>query len=405
MTGQKTDSGAAFRNNRIVLTTLFVVIFVSIYLFLKIYIYPPSENNVSYRNNNFYVFGLNIPAHLDFCGEPIPSNDIRIKKYLEKEFVSDEYWQNHSRELFSKAQRWFPVIEPILKEEGVPDDFKYLAVIESHLSNVTSPAGASGFWQLVPSSAANYGLEINENVDERYNVERATRAACGHILDAYKVFKSWTLSAAAYNRGIGGIQNALKAQGSDNYFDLVLNSETGSFVYRLLAFKTLLSSPSHFGINKKHKKGQGGLPFKIYKIDSTVSNIHQLAAHLGTSEKDIRAFNPWWLGHELQNPARKRYEIKIPKHKKASYAAYAADLQHNRMNDDTATEKTERADSLTGSGKTIYYVVKVDEPLKNLAAFFKIKEEDLRSWNNLGEAPNAVRGQTLLIHYQVKQSQ
>ena len=198
---KRADFGAKFfLNNKFVLGTVFFVLFATVYLFLKAFVYPPSVNNISYRNNNFYVFGLNIPAKLEFCGEPIPSNDIRIKKFLEREFISDDYWKLHSKELFGKAQRWFPVIEPILKEEGVPDDFKYLAVIESHLSNVTSPAGAAGFWQLVPSSAYNYGLEVNEQVDERFHVERSTRAACAHLLDAYKVFNNWTLAAAAYNR-------------------------------------------------------------------------------------------------------------------------------------------------------------------------------------------------------------
>lgn len=381
---------------------VFFVLFVTVYLFLKIFVYPPSGNTISYRNNNFYVFGLNIPAKLEFCGEPIPSNDIRIKKFLEKEFISDDYWKLHSKELFGKAQRWFPVIEPILKEEGVPDDFKYLAVIESHLSNVTSPAGASGFWQLVPTSAYNYGLEVSAQVDERYHVERSTRAACAHILDAYKVFNNWTLSAAAYNRGIGGIQSALQKQNTDNYFDLLLNSETASFVYRILAFKTLLSSPSHFGINKKHK-GARGPAFKTYKIDSSVTDIANVARYLGCEADYIRDFNPWWIGSALSNPARKRYEIRLPANRKSDYSAYIFDLRCRMPKTalETETEKLQQ-DTVVATEKTILYVVKIDEPLKNLADFFKVSEQDLRLWNNMKDGQDAVKGQTLTIHYGAK---
>lgn len=396
------DPFEALKNNKIVTGLLFFVLFLSVYIFLKVYIYQPSINQLSYKNNNFYVFGLNIPSKLDFCGERIPSNDLKIRKDLEKEFFNDGYWKSHSGILFSRAQRWFPIIEPILKEEGVPDDFKYLAVIESHLSNVTSPAGASGFWQLVPSSAYNYGLEVNDLIDERFDVEKSTRAACTHIKDAYRVFKNWTLSAAAYNRGIGGIQTALRTQNTDNYYDLLLNSETGSFVYRILAFKTLLSSPSHFGIKKKLKKNTNRLQLKLYKVDTSVTNLRHFAKHINSSVAVIKQFNPWLLGKSIVNPARKTYLIKVPRNSKADYSDYVNDLRHELIAADThPAEETPLSDSTTVATKqkTIYYVVKVDEPLQNLALFFKVSVDDLRKWNNLGESANAVKGQTLTIHY------
>lgn len=347
------------------------------------------------------MFGLNIPSKLDFCGERIPSNDMSIRKDLEKEFFNDTYWKSHSRVLFNKAQRWFPIIEPILKEEGVPDDFKFLAVIESHLSNVSSPVGASGFWQLVPASANNYGLEVNDQVDERYDVEKATHAACRHIKDAYRIFKNWTLSAAAYNRGIGGIQNALKSQNTNNYYDLMLNSETASFVYRILAYKTLLSSPSHFGIKKKVKKNTGKINFKIFRVDSSISNLAHFARHIKSHVEVIKQFNPWLIGNRIDNAAGKRYLIKIPRNAKADYSDYLSDLKHEFIT--SGQEQTETAGAPTDTAqvykKTIYYVVKVDEPLKNLADFFKISLEDLKKWNNLGENQHAVRGQTLTIYY------
>ncbi|MDP1800778.1 MAG: lytic transglycosylase domain-containing protein [Bacteroidota bacterium] len=314
------------RLNLTTLTVAFFVVFVTLFVFLKIYILQPSNNSLSYSNNNQNVLGLNIPLNLDFCGEKIPANSLAIKEDLEREFFSNNYWKSNSAILFSKAQKWFPYIEPILKQQGVPDDFKYVAVIESHLSNIVSPAGAAGFWQLMPASAQNYGLEVNEFVDERLDVEKATRAACQHIKDAYAIFNNWTLSAAAYNLGIGGIQSALKKQNSDNYYDLLLNSETGSFVYRILAYKTLLSNPAHFGIKKKKLIYFAKIPLKTFKVDSSVTNIASLAKHFGCNKTIIKLHNPWLLSEALNNPEKKTYEFKIPKNLKSDYSSYLSDL-------------------------------------------------------------------------------
>ena len=395
--------------NRLTRPVLLLLLFVLIYVILKVFVYYPSPNQVSYTNNNFYVFDLNIPANLDFCGEKIPSNDYDIKKDLEKEFFTSAYWKNNSLALFSKAQRWFPYIEPILKQEGVPDDFKYLCVIESHLSNASSPAGAAGFWQLVPSSARNYGLEVNSEVDERYHVEKATHAACQHIKDAYEVFHNWTLAAAAYNRGIGGIQAALAKQKTNNYYDLLLNSETGSFVYRILAYKTLFSSPGHFGIKKKKWTYYPKMALKVYTVDSSITNLSAFAAHIGSTSGTIRLYNPWLLGEHLNNAANKAYEIRVPKSTSADYSGYVKDLLAEEGNlmkyaDNPGVIQKANTDTLGTVHKHVFYVVKIEEPLKNLANFLKIKEEDLRKWNNLPpEQLNVAAGQTLELHYQVKE--
>lgn len=306
--------------------SLFLILFISVYFLIRVFVSQPTENSISYTDNNFYVLDLSIPANLDFCGEKVPANNYEIKDDLKKEFFGTAYWKTNYATLFKKAQKWFPYIEPILKQEGVPDDFKYLAVIESHLSNVSSSAGAAGFWQLVPGSARNYGLEVNDNVDERYHVEKATRAACKHIKDAYKIFNNWTLSAAAYNLGIGGIIGALKRQGSDNYFDLLLNRETGSFVYRILAYKTLFSSPGHFGIKKKKWSYYPKMSLLTYKVDSTINNLATFAKHIGCEKSLIRAFNPWLLKDRLQNPEKHLYEINVPKNQKNDYSTYLIDL-------------------------------------------------------------------------------
>jgi membrane-bound lytic murein transglycosylase D len=383
---------------------IFFLLFVVLYILLKVYILAPTPNTVSYTDSNFSVLGLNIPANLHFCGEKIPSNDFEIKKDLEKEFFNNNYWKTNSVILFHKAQRWFPYIEPILKQEGIPDDFKYLAVIESHLSNVTSPVGAAGFWQLVPITAGYFGLEVNAEVDERYDVEKATRTACQLLKQAYKVFKNWTLTAAAYNRGIGGIINAMKQQHTDNYYDLMLNSETASFIYRILAYKTLFSSPGHFGIKKRSWNYYPKVPYHVHKVDSSITNLAAFATHINSTVGTIKLFNPWLLKTTLHNPGNKTYLIKVPRDN-GDYSGYARDLLAAEGNliqyaSNPTVLQNMNADSVNLIGrKTIYHVVRVEEPLKDLAAFFKVTEEDLRKWNNLGDAVNAVEGQTLTIYY------
>ncbi len=292
---------------------------------VKALLYRPAFGP-DYSDANFKVLGLNLPRNLEFCGEKIPQNDYEIKESLEKEFHSNKQWKSSATLFFYRAQKWFPVIEPILKRENVPGDLKYVAVIESHLSNAVSPVGAAGFWQLVPNTARNYGLIVNEEVDERYDVEKSTVAACRHFKDAYKMFNNWTLSAAAYNLGIGGIQNALKKQNTDNYYDLMLNRETGSFVYRILAYKTLLSNPDHFGITQKLKPG-GGLPAaKIIKVDSSITSIAAFAKSIGVNEIVLKTFNPWLIGKTLSNPDHHVYSFKIPKNKNVDLSAYFGDV-------------------------------------------------------------------------------
>ena len=320
------------------------VSFVSWFIILAIFkliAFTPSNELVDYSNSNFKVLGLNIPANLEFAGERVPQNDYEIKESLEKEFFTNKSWKNSSIALFIKAQKWFPVIEPILKKEGVPDDFKYVAIIESHLSNVVSPMGASGFWQLMPLTAQYYGLTVNCEIDERLDVEKATVVACKHFKDAHNYFKNWTLSAAAYNVGIGGIQNALKKQNTNNYYDLLLNNETGSFIYRILAYKTLLSNPQHFGVKNKIKKSGGFPAFNIVKVDSSVTNLQAFAKHLNTNLITLKTFNPWLIGEQLTNPEKKTIKFKIPKNKNIDLSIYFNDVFPQVVTSDTVLKKIE----------------------------------------------------------------
>lgn len=303
----------------------FSLLVVIIYL-LKIISFNIKSDCLDYSNSNFKILGLNMPSNLSFAGENVPLNDFEIKESLEKEFFRNKSWKSSSVIFFVKAKKWFPLIESILRKQGIPDDFKYVAVIESHLSNVTSPMGAAGFWQIMPATAKGYGLIINEDVDERYDVEKSTYVACKHFKDGYNYFQNWTLSAAAYNIGIGGIQSALKKQNTNNYYDLLLNDETGSFIYRILAYKTLLSNPQHFGVNNKLKSTSSFPAFKIVKVDSSITNLSAFAKHLNTNVITIKTFNAWLIGDKLTNTEKHVYEFKIPKNKNLDVSIYYADV-------------------------------------------------------------------------------
>ena len=320
---------------------LSIVLSFVIIAILTIIEFKSAFSEKDYSNSNFKVLGLSIPQKLEFAGERVPQNDYEIKESLEKEFFTNKSWKNSSLQLFRRAQKWFPLIEPILKKEGVPDDFKYVAIIESHLSNVISPMGASGFWQLMPQTAQQYGLIVNNEVDERLDVEKATVVACKHFKDAHSYFKNWTLSAAAYNVGIGGIQNALKKQNTDNYYDLMLNKETGSFIYRILAYKTLLSNPQHFGVKHKMKQTNAFPAFKLIKVDSSITNLKEFAAHLNIDILTLKTLNPWLRGDKLTNPEKLIYEFKIPKNKHLDLSAYFDDVFPKEITTDTLIKKIE----------------------------------------------------------------
>lgn len=364
--------------------------------------FTADENPPSYQNSNFSVFGLNIPRNLSFCGEKIPSDNYALKDNLENEFFKNKQWKNNAGRLYNKARKWFPYIEPILKKEGVPDDFKYVAVIESHLSNARSSQGAAGFWQLVPSTARNYGLIVNDNVDERLDVEKSTIAACKLIKDAYKIFKNWTLSAAAYNLGIGGIQNAMKKQNSDNYFDMLLNKETGSFVYRVLAYKTLFADPGHFGIRRKSMKYYPKMQVKIIKVDTAISDLYHFSKAIKCNVADLKLLNPWLIQDYLNNPSGKKFEFKIPKKNNIDYSDYYADLleqsklENSKPEADTVTVNAESTIK-PESGVEIMHNYNEGEKLKDIAEIYKVKVIDILNWNNLASEKDLKAGQMLII--------
>jgi membrane-bound lytic murein transglycosylase D len=264
------------------------------------------------RVQDYNVYSVNLPKSLDFAGEAVPLHQPDIKERVDREFLVNTYWQSNGILLIKRAQKYFPIIEPILAENGVPDDFKYLAVIESGLQNVSSPAGARGFWQIMTGTGRELGLEVNDNVDERYHIEMSTKAACDYLKESKSKFGSWTLAGAAYNAGNGGINKQLEAQGVGSYYDLLLGEETGRYVFRILALKEILKNPKNFGFNVDPSHGYEVIPTKNVLVDYEVDDLSAFAKANDINYKILKIHNPWLREPSLNNKSKKEYTIAIP---------------------------------------------------------------------------------------------
>lgn len=264
-------------------------------------------------NEKYGIYALQVPVDIKFAGEEIPFKDPEIYERFDRELLVNTYWQSQTMLFFKRANRYFDIIEPILKKNGVPDDFKYLAVVESGLMNVVSPAGATGIWQIMEATGKDHGLEINKEVDERYHIEKSTEAACKYLKEAKKELGSWTLAAASYNMGVAGIRKQLKRQNTGSYYGLTLNSETERYVFRILAAKEIMSNPQKYGFHFREKDLYKVIPTRIVELDTAVSNFGNLAEKLGINYRILKYHNPWLRYDYLPNSSGKKYDIKIPK--------------------------------------------------------------------------------------------
>lgn len=268
-----------------------------------------SDKNTS---ETYQIKALKIPAGLNFAGEHVPIEKEDIKERIDRELLVNTYWQSNGLLLFKRTHKYFPIIEPILEKNKIPNDFKYLAVIESGLQNVTSPAGAKGFWQIMKSTGRESGLEINGNIDERYHLEKSTQVACNYINKAKKRFGSWTLAAAAYNGGMSGISRKLNAQMVDNYYDLLLTEETKRYVPRMVAMKEILNNPTKYGFIFDKEDLYNLETTKTVKVDTVITDIARFSKDLGINYKTLKMHNPWLRENKLNNASKRMYEIKIP---------------------------------------------------------------------------------------------
>lgn len=262
--------------------------------------------------DTYNIKALKIPDNLTFAGEQVPTDRDDIKERMDRELLVNTYWQSNGLLLIKRAHKYFPIIEPLLEKYEIPNDFKYLAVAESGLTNNTSSAGASGFWQFLKSSAKEYGLEVNNNVDERYDLEKATKVAADYLKKSKDRFGSWTLAAAAYNAGNSRIVKNLKKQQVDNYYDLLLNTETSRYIFRIVALKEVLSNPKKYGFEFEDEDLYTLAKTKVVTVDTVITNIASFAKGFNINYKELKLYNPWLRENKLNNKSRKLYKIKIP---------------------------------------------------------------------------------------------
>jgi len=261
------------------------------------------------RRESFAVYGVNMPDQVTFAGEALPLDLFDVKEALDRELLSNTYFHSQTIRLIKLANRYFPQIEPVLRQNLVPDDFKYLAVAESGLTQAVSPAKAAGFWQLLKGTAIEYGLEVNQEVDERYHIVKSTGVACKYLIESYKKYGNWTMTAASYNAGRRGVDRQIQRQKKENYYDLLLNEETARYLYRVVAFKLIFEDPAAYGFNLSKKDLYPELPVYTIEIDSSVVDFADFAQFHGTNYKILKYLNPWLRDNKLTNAGHNKYEI------------------------------------------------------------------------------------------------
>lgn len=281
-------------------------------LFIQATSNTEDDSYMHYVNQNYKVFSVPVPSDLTFGGEKVPTQLYDVSEKLDRELMVNTYRHSATFLNIKRSNRWFPVIEPILAKNNIPDDMKYLCVIESDLSNAVSPSGARGFWQFMDATAKEYGLEVSEEVDERYDVAKSTEAACKYMKDAYAKFGSWALVAASYNMGMGGLNAEITKQNVMTYWDLQLNEETGRYVYRVLAMRQIMENPESFGFHVRDKDKYPKYEVKVLTVDSAISDLYSFATAQGVNYKTLKILNPWMRKNKLDNKAKKTYEIALP---------------------------------------------------------------------------------------------
>lgn len=302
---------------RKILPSFIMLILISIlsFNFLSLEEKPDNIDDLIHQkefNLNFRSYTLVTPDSIGFAGEYSPLFAGDIWERYDKEIHRNVYWQSNTMFYFKRANKYFPIIEPILARNNIPNDFKYLAVIESGLDNVVSPAGAAGFWQFMKGTAKDYDMEVNSEIDERYNLEKATQSACEYLQKAYNRFGNWTMAAASYNMGVNGLQRRSEEQFTTSYYDLYLNRETGAYIFRLLAIKEIFENKEKYGFHIREKDLYTYPETKNIELSSSNINLSEYANELGINYKILKEFNPWLRDKQLTNKYGKTYTLKIP---------------------------------------------------------------------------------------------
>ncbi|HSJ66071.1 MAG TPA: lytic transglycosylase domain-containing protein [Anditalea sp.] len=255
---------------------------------------------------------FDLPQGVNFAGEPVPLDQNDIIERFEREIYVNAYWNSNTIMIMKRAGKYLPLIEPILANHGIPEDFKYVALVESGLMNVVSPAGARGFWQFMDNTAKELNLEVSPDVDERYHLEKATEAACLYLKKAYGRFGNWTSVAASYNMGITGLSKRKNEQQVPDYYNLLLNEETSRYLFRILAFKELFENPKEYGYEMEKKQLYSMPQIKEYQVDKTIDDLAAWAIQHKSNYKELKLYNPWLRTNKLPIKKDKSYVIKLP---------------------------------------------------------------------------------------------
>lgn len=273
-----------------------------------------------------------VPKEVVFAGDTIVLDRADLRERMDRELLTFAYMHSTSVLMIKRANRLFPEIEPILKENGVPDDLKYIMVIESNLDpKARSSAGAAGLWQFMTATAKGYGMVVDSEVDERYNTKKATVAACKYLKEAYKRYGDWMTVAASYNAGQGGISKKLTDQHEESAMDLWLVEETSRYMFRVLAAKIYFSNPAAFGFTFTREDLYPYIPPKKYvTVSGGISNLVDFAESHGVSYADLRRANIWLRDSKLVNSAKRTYEIAIPDVHAERYDPSATKVHNSR---------------------------------------------------------------------------
>ncbi len=274
---------------------------------------PLSESQPSTENHHHTITAVAIPAQLEFAGESVPLQEADVRERIDRELLVNTFWHSNTLLSMKRANRWFPVIEPILQKNGVPDDFKYLALIESGLINVISPAGATGYWQFMEGAALEFGLEVNEQVDERYHIEKSTEAACQYLLQAKRKFGTWTMAAASYNMGMNGASNQIERQRQTDYYNLMLVDETARYLFRILAIKEVMMNPVAYGFQVSADHLYAPENYETETITADIPDLVAYAESKNLTYRKLKIYNPWLRETYLKVASGMTYTIKLPK--------------------------------------------------------------------------------------------
>ncbi len=313
---------------------LLLLLSVGLLCFLAVFLLG-SKDSGEVSEQRPYVSSLTvsvpIPDEVEFCGKKIKLDRIDLRERYDREINSFTYFHSTTMLYFKRANRYFPIIEPILKENGIPDDFKYLCMIESNLDiRSVSPARAVGLWQFMEDAGKQFGLEITNEVDERYHIEKATEAACRYLKSAYSRYGDWATVAASYNAGMGRISSELKKQRVDSSLDLLLVEETSRYVFRIMAARQIFAQPYRYGFILKKENLYTQVPVQYVEISSDVSDLAAFAQQYDLNYMQLKEFNPWLRDTKLKIQPGKSYRIAIPKKEDLYYNADKVKVHDSR---------------------------------------------------------------------------